>query len=93
MHIVMLLTGGVSCLAGAILLPLPIPLGLPLMVVGAALILSASPAARRWFRRWRGTHRDISDKLLDIEPAMPEAFRKTLDETHPDAQDGIDTRR
>ena len=38
--------GGLSIVGGVIAIPLPIPLGLPLMVVGVSLLVKTSPRTR-----------------------------------------------
>ena len=38
-------------IAGGLLFPLPIPLGLPLIALGLALMLRSYPAVRRWVRQ------------------------------------------
>ncbi|MEQ8823395.1 MAG: hypothetical protein RIC14_03380 [Filomicrobium sp.] len=86
-RVLMLLAGGFTFVTGALLLPLPLPLGLPLLLVGGAILLSFSPAIRRWFKHWRTEHRQLSDRLENIEPIVPSPLRETLNETHPDQQD------
>jgi len=44
----LILLGSTLLLAGALTFWLPLPIGLPLMLLGLPLILRYSPTARRW---------------------------------------------
>lgn len=82
--LLLLFAGWTSIALGAVLLPLPTPLGVPLFLVGAALLLMVSPALRGWFKQWRGGHRPASDLLERFERYLPKGLRDTLDKTHPE---------
>ncbi len=81
--VLLLVAGWTSIAMGVLLLPLPTPLGLPLFLVGAGLLLMVSPALRAWFKQWRRGHRPASDTLLRFERLLPKWLRDTLDKTHP----------
>jgi len=49
----MILAGATSVGAGILTFWLPLPIGLPLMLIGATLLGRHSPRARRWFTRMR----------------------------------------
>ena len=80
------LTGCTSLAAGAVFLPLPTPFGVPLLLVGMALIVMASPSARTRLKAWRSTHRKSSAILERYEPYLPRAMRNAFDATHPGAR-------
>jgi hypothetical protein len=42
--------------AGLILLPLPIPLGIPFLVLAAGLLSALFPGVRRFLERWAHRH-------------------------------------
>ena len=44
-----ILAGGVFIVFGLVMLPLPIPLGLPMIVIGAAILINTSTTAKRMF--------------------------------------------
>ncbi|MGD2132346.1 MAG: hypothetical protein PVI23_06095 [Maricaulaceae bacterium] len=46
-----MLAGGIFILVGLVVLPLPIPLGLPMIVVGAAILINTSTTAKKIFVR------------------------------------------
>lgn len=64
--------------AGLIVFPLPIPLGLIMMVAGLAVLLGASKTARIWFREFRGRYPSIDQRISRVEPLLPEALRRVL---------------
>ncbi len=50
----MILVGIVLVLAGAVITPLPIPIGIPLMAIGGVVLLNSSDTVKRaFFRRYR----------------------------------------
>jgi hypothetical protein len=74
----------VGCLvSGGILLPLPIPLGLPLIFIGVCLILSVSHVARNLFRRSRRRWPRLDDTVRGVQERVPERLRELLHSTDP----------
>lgn len=84
MQFLILLGGVVLLAAGAILLPTPLPFGVPFLVIGSAMVLTTSPGSRAKFKRWRASHPRISNLLLQYEPRLPGWLRNALQETRPD---------
>ena len=84
MQILILLAGIVLLAAGAILLPTPLPFGVPFLVIGCALVLTASPGLRVKFKRWRARHPKVSALLLKYEPRLPAWLRTAMHDTRPD---------
>ena len=82
--LLLLFAGWTSIAIGMVLLPLPTPLGVPLFLIGAALLLMVSPALRAWFKQWRGGHRPASEALERFERHLPKGLRDALDKTHPE---------
>lgn len=79
-----LLTGGFCCVAsGLVFLPLPTPFGLPLLLVGSALILAGSAMARRYMRQMRGNNQRLHHWLATGERYLPRVLRRILRQTHP----------
>lgn len=62
---ILLLLGVFLMVVGVLLTPLPIPLGLPLLLVGSALVVNNSQTAKRAFLRW-----------LRRRPGMRRRFRQ-----------------
>ena len=48
--------GALLVLVGIILIPLPTPIGLPVIVIGALILVRTSPLARRAVVRWARRH-------------------------------------
>ncbi|MGE3247565.1 MAG: hypothetical protein AB7F96_11815 [Beijerinckiaceae bacterium] len=86
MRMVMMFSGGVSILIGALFVATPLPLGLPLFVLGCALLLTASPGLRQRFKRWRSRNVRVSDHLQKWEPRLPVWLRSAMEETRPDGR-------
>ncbi len=69
----------VVCLVvGAVTLPLPTPIGLPLLVIGFTLLLSSSPGARRRFYRYRAARPKLDERIRKIEKYLPASMRRLL---------------
>ncbi|MEE4301421.1 MAG: hypothetical protein V2J24_18425 [Pseudomonadales bacterium] len=63
-HSVIALSG---LLVGLVLLPTPVPLGLPLIAGSLALMVAANPRARRRLRGLRGRSRRLDARLYLLE--------------------------
>jgi len=74
--------GGLIFLIGLILFPLPIPLGVPFMVIGLA-ILAFHPVMRRALRRWRGRHPEANRRIGAIAPHLPAFLQRFVHSTQP----------
>ena len=47
-NIILYFLGGLSIVGGILSFPLPLPIGLPLMIVGVSLLVKASPRTRNY---------------------------------------------
>jgi ABC-type uncharacterized transport system permease subunit len=84
MRILVLFAAFLTFAIGLLFIATPIPLGLPLFVVGTALVLTASPNARVMFKRWRQKNSRTSAIILKHEPRLPRRLRAAMEETRPD---------
>ncbi|MEO1311960.1 MAG: hypothetical protein AAFV51_13505 [Pseudomonadota bacterium] len=75
--------GSVSLVFGLVLLPLPIPLGLPLLIVGLALWAPYLPFVQGWVRSLRRKYPNLNAQLLRYREKVPPVIRTTIDKTHP----------
>jgi hypothetical protein len=83
-----LVTGGFVCVAGGLVfLPLPTPFGLPLLFVGASLILAGSAFARMLMKRFRTKNDRAHRWIAKTECYMPVFVRWPLRQTRPDRAD------
>ncbi len=83
MKILFLFGGLLLLLLGLLLFPLPIPFGLPLMLVGLALLLQNSMYWQRQFKRLRLKFSGFSQRLNRIKPKLPEFARRLIEKTDP----------
>ena len=70
-------------LAGMILGPLPIPLGIPCIALGLALLAPYVPPIRglvRWLRR---KFVKFDEQMIKWRDKVPPIIRNTIDNTHP----------
>lgn len=72
--------GLIIFLVGAIMFPLPIPVGLILMAVGLA-IAAMNPIMLRFIRRIRKRYPATNKKIRGITPMMPTFIRRFLKRT------------
>jgi len=77
---------GILIIAGLIILPLPIPAGLLMLIVGLSLLVSAIPEVRQYLRKIRGQFKQTSGMLNRIKHKMPRFARQLIEETDPDSQ-------
>ncbi len=77
------LVGGTLIIAGLIILPLPIPLGLVMLVVGLALLAPYIPAMQRLIRKMRHKWPNLDQSLRQYRHHFPTIIKKTIDRTHP----------
>lgn len=77
--------GSTLVVAGLIVLPLPIPLGLIMLTIGFALLAPYIPAVQRLIRKMRVKSPDLDAALRRYRDRFPPVIRKTIDKTHPTA--------
>lgn len=77
------LLGGILFLAGIVVLPLPIPFGLIMMVIGLALLAPYIVPVQRVIRSIRTKNRGINETLMRWRDKVPPVIRSTIDKTHP----------
>ncbi len=79
------LVGGVLLIvAGLLVLPLPVPVGLLMIILGVSLLVPAIPALARYLKRIRRHYPITSQRLNHISPRLPGFVRRVFDETDPD---------
>jgi ABC-type nickel/cobalt efflux system permease component RcnA len=71
-------------IVGLITLPLPLPTGLPLLVVGLSLLISTSQQFSNYVKRFRDKNPEINEKIQSVEKKIPTRFlRFALLKTRP----------
>ncbi len=79
------LTGSTLVLAGLVVLPLPIPLGLIMLTVGLALLAPYVPAVQRFVKHLRTRSPGLDRSMRRHRHRFPLVIRRTIDKTHPNA--------
>ncbi|MDD7911198.1 MULTISPECIES: hypothetical protein [Pseudovibrio] len=76
--------GAFLCITlGLLTVWLPIPTGLPLLVLGFVLLIATSRGAARWLRHRRRTHNKLNRSISWIEDRSTGRFRRILLRTRP----------
>ena len=70
---------------GIIMTPLPIPVGLLMILVGLSLLVSVIPALRRYLVRMRRHYPETSARLRELNHKLPGFLQRLLTETDPDS--------
>lgn len=75
--------GSTLVVAGLIVLPLPIPLGLLMLVIGMALLAPYVIPVQNAVRAIRRRNAKINETLIKWRERFPPVIQKTIDQTHP----------
>ncbi|MEE2690822.1 MAG: PGPGW domain-containing protein [Pseudomonadota bacterium] len=75
--------GAVLVIAGAILTPTPIPIGLVLLTIGLALLAPYMPPVQRLVRAIRRKWPNVDASLRRHRDRMPPVIQMTIDRTSP----------
>ncbi|MEC8444591.1 MAG: hypothetical protein VXZ05_10325 [Pseudomonadota bacterium] len=84
-RLVTLICGFTLIVLGAIITPLPIPVGLVLIIIGLALVIPALPGTTRKLRQWRRRFPALSARLNQIATYLPAFVRRAIQMTDPGA--------
>ncbi len=79
----LLIAGWLLFIPGLIIIPTPIPFGLPMTLLGLSLLAAESAWVRGRFRRLRSRFPRINSHLDAIHPRSPRIVQQLLDRTHP----------
>lgn len=77
------MVAAVCLIAGAVIFPLPIPLGLPLIFVGVCIILSINHVARDLLRTGRRRWPRLDNTVRHVQDRVPRQLRGLLVATDP----------
>jgi hypothetical protein len=70
-------------LIGIPLFPLPLPLGLPMILIGAAIVLHENHYWHRVLRFWRRRYPSIDEKIHGARDRVPGFARRIIEQTDP----------
>ena len=77
--------GSTLVVTGLIVLPLPLPFGLIMLVIGFALLAPYIPVVQRLIKAMRTKWPDLNRQLLRYRHRFPPVIKRTIDKTHPAA--------
>jgi hypothetical protein len=75
--------GWILVLLGLVIFPLPIPLGLLLIVTGLALLVRDSVTVQEWIRGLRESNPGFDQQLREIRERLPDFLKAAIDATDP----------
>lgn len=75
--------GSTLVVTGLIVLPLPLPFGLIMLVIGFALLAPYIPAVQKLIRQMRRRWPNIDETLRRHRHRFPPVIKRTIDKTHP----------
>ncbi len=75
--------GSTLVVTGLIVLPLPLPFGLIMLVIGFALLAPYIPIVQRLIRVMRRKWPTVDAILLRYRHRFPPVIKRTIDKTHP----------
>ena len=78
--------GGTLVLAGLVVLPMPIPFGLPMVTIGLALLAPYLAPVRALVRYLRRRSQPLDAQMVKWRHRAPPVIQKTIDKTTPDNQ-------
>lgn len=77
------ITGGVLVLFGMVLLPMPIPFGLVMLVLGLALLAPYFVPVQRMVRALRRKYPKVDDTMRRIKHKCPPVIKSAIEKTCP----------
>jgi hypothetical protein len=83
--------GWVLIAIGLVVFPLPIPLGLIMILAGLALVAKDSVAMQDWIRKLRRDNPRANAKIKAVRPRLPNFLGRVIDMTDPDDPDQTGT--
>jgi sulfite exporter TauE/SafE len=81
---VKMVTGILLLLLGIIITPMPIPLGIILIILGLSMLVGTIPKVRHFLQFIRRRYRAFSHKLNRIKHRLPAFARQLIEDTDPD---------
>ncbi|MCT7359496.1 MAG: hypothetical protein COB09_16255 [Thalassobium sp.] len=81
---VKMVTGILLLLLGIIITPMPIPLGIILIILGLSMLVGTIPQVRHFLQFIRRRYRAFSHKLNRIKHRLPAFARQLIEDTDPD---------
>ena len=75
--------GSTLVVTGLVVLPLPLPFGLIMLVIGFALLAPYIPVVQKLIRYMRRKSPKVDAILMRYRDRCPPVIRKTIDKTHP----------
>ncbi|ADM08513.1 hypothetical protein PB2503_02172 [Parvularcula bermudensis HTCC2503] len=78
------ITGGLLVMAGFVVLPMPIPLGLIMIALGLAMLAPYFSAVQALVRTIRRKSPVVNDAMVKFKQKCPRVIQITIEKTNPD---------
>lgn len=88
MRFISLILGATLLLVGALLLPLPLPLGLPLIGIALFMLAPYVPPVQRRLARWRARFPHVDAAIRQYAAYLPKFMRASIAKTRPRKKHG-----
>lgn len=82
LRVVLKVVGLAAVVVGAVTAPLPLPIGLPLIAVGLAILITTSKTAVRVVRFVRARYPWLDEKLMPLQDRLPATLARAMKRTH-----------
>ncbi|MBX2806103.1 MAG: hypothetical protein KTR19_09035 [Hyphomicrobiales bacterium] len=83
MRIALFILSIVLIIGGLIILPLPIPFGAIMIIIGVSILISSNDTAAGWIRQRRINNPGLNQRLLAIEKRLPSRLSAIIRRTTP----------
>jgi len=79
-----IMAGSLLVVTGVIVTPMPVPLGIIMIIFGTSILVTELPFVRDHVRNLRRRFRAFSARLNHLKPRLPAFARRLIEETDPE---------
>lgn len=79
-----ILAGSLLVIGGIIVTPMPLPLGIIMIIFGTSILVTELPLVRLYVRQLRKRFTSLSARLNRLKPHLPSFARRLIEDTDPE---------
>lgn len=79
-----ILAGSLLVIGGIIVTPMPLPLGIIMIIFGTSILVTELPLVRLYVRQLRKRFASLSARLNRLKPHLPSFARRLIEDTDPE---------